>query len=399
MGHVYLAHDPNLDRDVAIKVLPRELTADKERVSRFLREARLAARVRHPNTVEIHQVAVEAGLASIVMELVDGGSLEEIVAKRGAMPWREATRAIRDAAAGLGAAHEMGLVHRDVKPANLMRTCKGTVKVVDFGLVRTMQSPSQLTQPGMILGTPVYMAPEQWMGREADARSDLYALVCTYYYLLTAKEPFAADSIPALGYQHRHEPFPEAEKVVPDLPRAACRILARGSEKEPAQRFQSAAELIAALDKLLAMSPEALISDGTFDATTAAKSPEKRSIGKGWRSTATAAYQQARKNLSIRLLCLIGGSTLALIGLVLAFALGRFSIAKPAQALQLQPVPPQTVQAGTTLNVAVTAENAEAWKGSLRYSLDPNPPIGERNRLRDRTVHVDAAAGPGHGRV
>ena len=101
MGHVYLAHDPHLDRDVAIKVLPRELTADEERGNRFLREARLAAKVQHPNTVVIHQIMVEDGLASIVMEYVDGGSLDEIVEKRGRMPWREATRAIRDAAAGL----------------------------------------------------------------------------------------------------------------------------------------------------------------------------------------------------------------------------------------------------------------------------------------------------------
>ncbi len=253
MGHVYLAHDPHLDRDVAIKVLPRELTADEERVSRFLREARLTAKIQHPNTVVIHQVMVEEGLASIVMEFVDGGSLDEIVEKQGPMPWREATQAIRDAAAGLAAAHEMGLVHRDVKPANLMRTCKGTVKVVDFGLVRAMRSTSQLTQMGTILGTPTYMAPEQWMGQEADARSDLYSLVCTYYYLLTGKEPFAADSIPALGYQHRYEPFPDARKFVSDLPSAACRILARGTEKDPAERFQTAAELIAALDELLAM--------------------------------------------------------------------------------------------------------------------------------------------------
>ena len=146
-------------------------------------------------------------------------------------------------------------MHRDVKPANLMRSGKGTVKVVDFGLVRAMQSTSQLTQQGTILGTPTYMAPEQWTGQEADARSDLYSLVCTYYYLLTGHAPFAADSIPALGYQHRHEPFPDARKLVSDLPPAACRILARGSGKDPAQRFQTATELIAALDELSATPP------------------------------------------------------------------------------------------------------------------------------------------------
>jgi predicted Zn finger-like uncharacterized protein len=269
MGHVYLAHDPHLDRDVAIKVLPREFAADEERVNRFLREARLAAKIQHPNTVIIHQVTVEDGLASIVMELLNGGSLEEIVAERGPMPWREATQAIRDAAAGLAAAHEIGLVHRDVKPANLMRTGKGVTKVVDFGLVRATEGVSQLTQQGTILGTPAYMAPEQWMGKEADARTDLYSLVCTYYYLLTGQTPYEAPSTPSLGYQHRYEPFPDPRKLAPDLPLAVCRVLARGAEKGPADRYQTAAELIAALDELSARSDELLAYEDILE--TAAK--------------------------------------------------------------------------------------------------------------------------------
>jgi formylglycine-generating enzyme required for sulfatase activity/serine/threonine protein kinase len=282
MGRVYLAYDPHLDRDVAIKVLSRELS-DDERGGRFLREARLAAKIQHPNTVVIHQVMVEEGLASIVMELLEGGSLEDTVHKHGAMPWREASRTIRDAAAGLGAAHEMGLVHRDVNPTNLMRTCKGTVKVADFGLVRAMQGASQLTQPGAIMGTPAFMAPEQWMGQEADARSDLYSLACTYYYLLTGKEPFVADTLPALGYLHCHEPFPDAGKLVPDLPPATRRILARGTKKAPGQRFQTAAELITALDELLAMPPAALNEFSPMSAAAldelSALPPAKLSVG------------------------------------------------------------------------------------------------------------------------
>ena len=275
MGHVYLAHNPHLDRDVAVKVLPGEFAADPERVSRFLREARLAAKIQQPNTVVIHQVSVQDGLAWLVMELLDGGSLDELVQRRGPLPWREATRAIRDAAAGLAAAHEIGLVHRDVKPANLMRTCKGTVKIVDFGLVRAMKGASQLTQTGVILGTPAYMAPEQWLGEEADARSDLYSLACTYYYLLTGKRPFGADSLPALGYQHRYEPFPDARQSVGDLPPAVCRVLDRGTRKEPAERFQAAAELIAALDALLAMSAEELTFDEILGGSARAAAPPK----------------------------------------------------------------------------------------------------------------------------
>ena len=258
MGVVWLAHDPGLERDVAVKVLPSECAKDELYLKRFLREARAAAKLSHPNTVTIYQVGADGSLVYLAMELVDGTSLAEQIESGEPMDWREATRAIRDAAAGLAAAHEIGLVHRDIKPANLMRTTSGVTKVVDFGLARVQAANTQLTQQGTFLGTPAYMAPEQWMGKEADARTDLYSLVCTYYHLLTGQPPYEAPSIPALGYQHRYEPIPDPRELVPDLPEAVCRVLARGAQKAPADRYQTAAELIAALDELSAMSAEEL---------------------------------------------------------------------------------------------------------------------------------------------
>jgi hypothetical protein len=251
MGVVWLAHDPGLDRDVALKILPAEYCKDEERLKRFVREAQLAAKLRHTNTVTIHDVGVSEGEAFIAMELVEGASLDVVVQQGGRLPWREATQAIRDAAAGLAAAHARGLIHRDVKPANLMRTNDGVTKVVDFGLARALASDSRLTQQAARLGTPAYMAPEQWVGKAVDGRSDLYALTCSYYHLLTGRVPFEAPEIAALGYQHRHEPFPEAKDLVPDLPEAVCRILKRGSQKEPAARYQTGEELIADLDAAL----------------------------------------------------------------------------------------------------------------------------------------------------
>lgn len=261
MGVVWLAHDPDLDRDVAVKVLPQALAGDAHYLSRFLREARLAAKLSHPNIVTVHQVGTEirAGsaekLAYIVMELVDGGSLDKAVADHKPMPWREATRAVRDAAAGLAAAHKLGLIHRDVKPANLMRTAEGVVKVVDFGLARAQAGQTQLTQQGALLGTPAFMAPEIWRHQPSDARSDIYALACTYYYLLTSEVPFDGDNFMSLGYQHTHEPLPDARQHVPDLPDGVRRILAKGANKEPANRYQNAAELAADLEALLASPP------------------------------------------------------------------------------------------------------------------------------------------------
>ena len=213
---------------------------------------------------------VEDGLASIVMELLDGGSLDDIVAKRGPMPWREATQAIRDAAAGLAAAHEIGLVHRDVKPANLMRTGKGMVKVVDFGLVRAMQSTSQLTQMGTILGTPDLHGPRAMDGQ--GGRRPQRSVLAGLHVLLS---PDRQDAVRG-GFRFlpwatsiATSRFPTPRKLVTDLPPAACRILAHGTEKEPDERFQTAAELIAALDELSARSDELLAYEDILE--TAAK--------------------------------------------------------------------------------------------------------------------------------
>ncbi|MCY2994939.1 MAG: protein kinase [Planctomycetota bacterium] len=259
MGEVWLAHDPDLQRDVAIKTLRAEHGKEPEYLKRFLREARAVAQLQHANTVTIYQVGAEGDVAYLVMELVEGGSLEKAVAPERPLEWREATRAIRDAAAGLAAAHEAGLVHRDIKPANLMRTKKGVTKVVDFGLARAKVVDTRLTQQGTLMGTPAYMAPEQWVGQEVDARCDLYALICTYYQLLTGHLPFDAPDLAALGYQHRYEPFPDPRTLVPNLSDAVCRILAQGSQKAPEQRYQSAADLVVDLEAVLATPAESLL--------------------------------------------------------------------------------------------------------------------------------------------
>ncbi|MCY2987933.1 MAG: serine/threonine-protein kinase, partial [Planctomycetota bacterium] len=247
------------------KTLRPEHAQDVEYLKRFLGEARNAARLQHPNTVTIFQVGAKGDLAYLVMELVDGESLDKSVTPERSMEWREATRVIRDAAAGLAAAHEKGLVHRDIKPANLMRTTSGTTKVVDFGLARAQTANSHLTQQGMLLGTPQYMAPELWAGAEADPRSDVYALLVCYYYLLTGRVPFDAPSLPVLGYRHRYDPLPDPRQSAKGLPDAACRILGRGLAKDPARRYQRCDELVAELEALLS-SPQASL---TFESSWA----------------------------------------------------------------------------------------------------------------------------------
>ena len=259
MGEVWLAYDPSLDRQVAIKTLRPEVALGPQGLDRFLREARLAAKLHHTNAVTVYQVGAEGKTAYIAMEYVEGQSLDKAISPGKPMNWRDATRAVRDAAAGLAAAHKLGLIHRDIKPANLMRTTEGLTKVVDFGLARAQKAQTQLTQQGALLGTPAYLAPELWQRQEADARSDVYALACTYYCLLTGESPFDGDSFVALGYQHTHEPLPDPREQGWRLPDAACRILSKGTQKDPAARYQSAAEMQAGLDILLLTPQEALI--------------------------------------------------------------------------------------------------------------------------------------------
>jgi len=247
IGEVWLARDTTLDRDVAIKLLPESAWLDKEAAKRFLGEARTVAALNDPNVVRIYQIGRHGQRIFVVMELVDGGSLGEALKGGAALPWPEATKAVRDAAAGLAAAHKTGLVLRDIKPSNLLRTSDGVVKVVDFGLAQAASDTA-----GGTAATPVYMSPERGRGRKADARSDLYSLTCTYYVLLTGQVPFRGASAEVLLYQHAHEPFPDPRRIVKDIPAAVCAILGRGAQKAPADRYQRAGDMVRDLDVVLA---------------------------------------------------------------------------------------------------------------------------------------------------
>ena len=254
MGVVWLAHDPDLDRDLAIKVLPAEYSKDENRLKRFLREAQLAAKLHHPNTVTVHDVGTQNGEAFIAMELVDGGSLEKVLQQRGKLPWREATKAVRDAAAGLAAAHELGLIHRDVKPGNLMRTQKGVTKVVDFGLARALASGHAAYRAcgdsghAGLHGAGTVGGQGHRGGRpQRPVRPDLHLLSpadgpCAFR-CEPNRWPWATSTATSLS--------PTRGKSVPDLPDGVLRILAKGSQKEPNQRYQSGGELVVAMDALL----------------------------------------------------------------------------------------------------------------------------------------------------
>ncbi len=244
MGEVWEAVDTVLDRSVAVKLL----TGDGSDARESVREAAAAARVNHPNAVSVYDAAECDGRWLIVMELVDGPSALKLVEERGPLLWAEATRIARDAAAGLAAVHAAGLIHRDVKPANILLTPDGTAKVADFGLART----SSRTTLTAVVGTPHYMSPEQCWNETADGRADVYSLGATYFTLLTARPPFAGDTPMAVMYAHCHSPVPDPRAVCPAVPAGCAAVVRRAMAKAATDRFASADDLRVALDALLA---------------------------------------------------------------------------------------------------------------------------------------------------
>jgi serine/threonine-protein kinase len=250
MGVVFLARDLKLDRLVAIKALPLHL-ADDERVrERFLREARTAARLSHPNIVPIHRADEIDGRVFFVMGFVDGESLAQRVAERGPLPPGEVVALLRDVASALHEAHRLGIVHRDVKPENILidqRT--GRAMVTDFGIARVVEA-APLTATGLLLGTVQYMSPEQVVNEAVDARSDVYSLGVVAFHALTARFPFQSESASAVLVAHVTKAPPKIRDVDSAIPAPLAEIVDRCLAKDPAARFQSAAELGDALSEL-----------------------------------------------------------------------------------------------------------------------------------------------------
>ena len=257
MGTVYLAFDPMIEREVAIKVLPPHVASQPQALDRFLSEARATGRLNHSNVVAIYDIAQEEDVYYIVMELVRGGSAAEFVASRRKIDWRRACEIAAGASEGLAAAHAAGLIHRDIKPDNLMLTDEGVVKVVDFGLAKLVdianQSKLGLTAAGQMLGTPHYMSPEQFQGNRVDAQSDVYNMGATLYTLLTGQPPFAdASNVVTLMRAHLLQPPPDPTERNQELPSACRDIVQKAMAKEPDQRFRDAGGLAAALREMLA---------------------------------------------------------------------------------------------------------------------------------------------------
>jgi serine/threonine-protein kinase len=250
MARVYRARQKHLDRDVAIKVLPPFYASDQSFVDRFELEARSLARLTHPHIVVVHDAGDEQGLLYIIMEYVAGGTLREYMTQ--SMSLREVTRIIKEVASALTYAHERGIIHRDVKPVNVLMDESKRAVLSDFGIAKVLATSAALTRSGAGVGTPEYMSPEQCKGIQVDARADIYALGVMLYEMLTGHTPFEADNYTALAHSHIYEAPPSPSKYNPRISPAVQAVTLKALAKDPSERFQQAMDMAITLEQAAA---------------------------------------------------------------------------------------------------------------------------------------------------
>jgi serine/threonine-protein kinase len=227
MATVYLAVDERLDRQVAVKVMHANLADDEEFLHRFIREARSAARLSHPGVVQVYDQGQHDGVAYLAMEYVPGRTLRDLMRERGTLTPREALDLLEPILDALGAAHAAGLVHRDVKPENVLLADDGRIKVADFGLARAIEGSSATTRSSVVIGTVAYLAPEQVRAGVSDARSDVYGVGVVLFELLTGAPPYDDPNPMALAFRHVHEDVPPLSAALAGLPREVDELVAR----------------------------------------------------------------------------------------------------------------------------------------------------------------------------
>ncbi len=252
MGTVYLARHEALDKMVCVKLLSPDLAREERNIEFFLREARSAAKLEHPNIVHVYNFGQENGSYFIVMSYVDGKPLSDVVAEQGALSAEAATSIIIRVLEGLGHAHAHTIIHRDIKPSNILLGTDGQPRIVDFGLARSINEEKQLTIAGEMVGTAYFMSPEQGLAAKVDHRADLYSTGATYFYLLTAKYPFDGKSAIEVIHKHISDPFPNVLVYKPDTPLWISRFLEKLMRKKPDERYQTAAEAIEAINHFMA---------------------------------------------------------------------------------------------------------------------------------------------------
>jgi beta-lactam-binding protein with PASTA domain/predicted Ser/Thr protein kinase len=292
MADVFLARDSLLDRPVAVKVLFPEFATDPTFVQRFRREAQAAANLSHPNIVSVYDWGEEGGTYFIVMEYVEGRSLAQTIKDEGRLHADRAADITTDVAAALGFAHRNGVVHRDVKPGNVLISPSGQVKVADFGIARAVSNQENLTQAGTVMGTATYFSPEQARGESVDPRSDVYSLGVVLYEMLTGRPPFTGDSPVAVAYKHVQETPPPPRSRNPDIPPALEAVVLKAMAKDTADRYASAEDLRADLRRFREGAPVQAAAFAAPFADTATRAVSAVPVGAAGPTRAIPVAQQ-----------------------------------------------------------------------------------------------------------
>ena len=303
MATVYEAEDTTLNRHVAIKFLPEARKEQAVAVERFINEAQVAGRLNHPNIIAIYDIGYEHDAYYIAMELLNPGSAGHYIKRRGRMNWVEACNVVAQCCSALSSAHQAGLIHRDIKPDNILVSPAGTVKLADFGLVKELFEETGLTKSGVVVGTPLYMSPEQASAQPLDGRTDIYSLGASFYALLTGNPPYTTGSVPQIMMAHVKAPIPDPRRLAPDVPEAVVQIVRKSMAKRPADRYQNAEEMRIALEAAVLGSERPTFSflvAGKLSTPQRARStnpkPRTDALGKGAGTAATPPTSDSGKS-------------------------------------------------------------------------------------------------------
>jgi len=335
MAAVYKAYQPGMDRYVALKILPRHFASDPQFVARFKQEAQVLAKLQHPHILPVFDFGEAEGYTYIVMPFIESGTLIDLL-KGQPLPLQKIRRIVSQLGDALDYAHSRGLVHRDVKPSNVLLDERGNCLLTDFGLAKIVEGSMNLTTSGAVLGTPAYMSPEQGLGQTPDGRSDIYSLGVILYEMATGRAPFKAETPMAVMIKHIHDPLPMPTSINPKLIDPVERVILKAMAKEPADRYATASEIVQAIHEAIPEGMEEATSVG--DAATGASastqtvaSPARHMRSILWRSALGWSiaivigliFSGANPVLGGIVLCALGGLTVGIVWRLIDPSLSR----------------------------------------------------------------------------
>ncbi len=409
MATVYLAEDSSLGRKVALKVMAERYSEDGEFVERFRREAQAAARLNHPNIIAVYDRGEADGRPYIAMEYLQGRTLKQVIQAEGPLPPERAIAIAMQVLAGLRYAHEHGVVHRDVKPHNVLVGDDGRIKVTDFGIAHA--GDPQMTEVGSIVGTAQYLSPEQARGRGVGPQTDIYSLGVVLYEMLAGRVPFEGDSSVAIAMQHVSDPPPPLRALAPDVPESLALVVAHAMLKDPAQRYGSADEFAADLDRvrrglvpvaataahtaIVARDPTELVP--AVEATRIAPRPEATPLLSGEQPLPARPTPRKRSRWPWLLVLLL----LLAVGALAAFAIGGVpgDNSSPTTTKQTTSGNTTTVVASHTLDDLEGKTEAEARSTLSSYQLGLTIPKAQPVRDATHAAHIVVASDPPQGAV